>query len=188
MWLCCMWPFVPPTFVNCIIVYPTHLLCVYPLSCVYPTTPIIIMWPDHTHYDHVTWPHPLWPCDWPHPLIVMQPAHTQSLSPDLNKTWGYAYFLCSHPSQHFCGNPEHTSETPNFYHSEFIKMNSFDKAGAKQAQVLQDDKGRLKRQTSSVCTQPNCVCPMHLVATHLFHQRYARTNNVDDTILFMVSS
>jgi len=69
-------------------------------------------------------------------------------------------------------------------------MNSFDKTGAKQAKVLQDGKGRLKRQTSNsgVCTQPNCVCPMHLVATHLFHQRYAPTSNVDDTILFMVSS
>lgn len=68
------------------------------------------------------------------------------------------------------------------------KWNSLTKTETDEIEVAQTDSGRLKRQTSNtVCTQPNCVCPMHLVATHLFHRQYAPTSNVDDTILFMVS-
>ena len=69
------------------------------------------------------------------------------------------------------------------------KWNSLTKTDTGELNLSSNDNRRLKRQTSNtVCTQPNCVCPMHLVATHLFHQQYAPTNNVDDTILFMVSS
>ena len=89
----------------------------------------------------------------------------------------HAPFLYSDPSRHFCGNDAH--QTSGIKHLHNSASPHFEKTSEGRP-LPQGERLLLKRQTSGN------VCPLHLVATHQFHQLYSRDGSVDSTILFMV--